>query len=475
MHKFKSPSKANILVVDDDQAMRDLLSSILETQYDVTVSKCFHEAKQNLSQMDYDLVLLDIMLGDGNGMDLLKEIKSKSETCEVIMITVVKEIKTAVEAMKKGAFYYINKNFDYNELHLLIERALQNRKLQQEVILLREEMKDKYSKEFLNSACPKVNEIESKIKDIADVSSTVILYGESGTGKEVFARRIHVESLFKEEAKEFKPFISFNLASVPDELLESTLFGHEKGAFTGAHKQHRGKFELAQGGTLFLDEVGEMKLSLQAKILRVLQEREFERVGGETTLRTDARLIVATNRDLKQMVEEGVFREDLYYRLNVIPFHLPPLRDRKEDIVHLVDHFVQKFNLALNKQIQYVDPQVYACFQFHSWPGNIRELENVLERMIALSRGHSLLLKDVPLELQLFPQDKPQALDEVLKEANDTFEKALILRSLEKKKWNQVRTAKELGIHRKTLEYKIKKYALSEMISENKKLLKKKA
>lgn len=467
-HKDKQTdicNKSKILIIDDDESMRILLTTILEDEFIVAAINNPQSGLEILKQQEFDLVLLDIMLGTANGIDVLKQIKRMNEQIEVIMITVVKDIRTAVEAMKNGAFDYINKNFEYNEVKHLVRKALNQKKIKTENSSLKEEISQYTAIDYIAGASPRMKQVNKVVERISTMPSNVLIQGESGTGKEIIARRIH--ELSHKNATHYRPFISVNVASIPSELVESTLFGHEKGAFTGAIKTHRGKFELAHDGTLFLDEIGELRLDLQAKLLRALQEKEIERVGGEIPIHTDARIIAATNQDLQDLVKKGKFREDLFYRLNVIPVKLPPLRERIEDLEELVALFLKKYSHKLNKKVKSVSSHVMQCFQAYSWPGNIRELENVIERLIALSSSEIITEEDLPLELRFLDpvSDKGKIqYDEVLKQATDAFEKRYILTTLSKNGWNQVKTSQNLGIHRKTLEYKIKKLDLQDII-----------
>jgi two-component system, NtrC family, response regulator AtoC len=466
-----SANKPRILIVDDDDAMRSLLEAVLKEDGVVFLASNRKQALEILSNQKIDIVLLDIKLGTDNGIEVLKVIKPKYEHLEIIMITVVKDLRTAIEAMKHGAYDYINKDFHYDELKILIRKACRKLSLDHEVKLLRREIKELTEIDFIIGQSPKIKEIDELIKRVAAMPSSILIQGESGTGKEMVARRMHQ---LGNKDKPHQPFVAVNLASIPSELIESTLFGHEKGSFTGAHKTHKGKFELAHGGTLFLDEIGELKPELQAKLLRALQEREIERVGGESSIQVNVRIVAASNKDLKKCVELGTFREDLYYRLNVIPICLPPLRERLEDLPDFINLFLTKFSKKLNKTVSSADDQVIECFNSYTWPGNIRELENIMERMIALSDKSTLTIDDVPLEQRFFDKkitdQEVIEYDDLLKEATSAFEKRFILSALNRKNWNQIKAAEELGIHRKTLEYKIKRLNLQKLIEDKKRL-----
>jgi len=464
--------KPKILIIDDDASIRDLLESILGDHYTVLKNQSAKLGLETLRTESIDVVLLDIMLGDDNGLDVLKDIKKYDEKIEVIMITVVREVRVAVKAMQMGAFDYINKNFESDELKLIINKALQKRNLFHEVQCLRSEAAEKTHLEYVPGHNIKMKEINDIISRIAQTPSNVLIQGESGTGKEIVARRIH--ELRSATTTKFRPFISVNVASIPAELLETTLFGQEKGIYVGAHKAYRGKFELADGGTLFLDEISDLKLEIQAKLLRAIQDKEIERVGGVRPIKVSLRVIAATNRNLAELVKKEKFREDLYYRLNVIPVSLPPLKERPEDIQDFVNLFFKRYCHLLNRNLIGLSPGAMACLQAHTWPGNIRELENTIERMIALSTSSLLTKEDLPIELRVFfgkvNQGRSTQFDDVLKDASNTFERGLILKALEQEKWNQVKTAEFLGIHRKTLEYKIKKLMIQDVVEEKRKL-----
>lgn len=463
----------NVLIVDDDQGMRTLLQTLLKDSYQVFTADSGRNAFDVLKNYDIDVILLDIRLGSDNGIEMLSQIKKDYKDTEVVMITVIKDIRTAIESIKLGAFDYINKDFEYEEVKLLVEKAIQKRRLFGELQTLRDEIKEITNTGYIVGFNRDMIEVDKMIMRIAKTPSNVLLSGESGTGKEVVARKIHT-LCWEDKQENYAPFVGINIASIPNELMESTLFGHEKGSFTGAHRTHKGKFELANGGTLFLDEIGELRLDLQSKLLRAVQERKIERVGGEALIPVNTRLIVATHQDLKEKVRRGEFREDLYYRLNVIPIQLPPLRERLEDLPEFINLFLKRSCKKLNKKIIQVHPNVLECFQCYSWPGNIRELENIIERMVALSTTDTLVLEDVPLELRFLggssiKRENPKSFEEILKEATAAFEKRVIISALHRHGWNQVKTSQELGIHRKTLEYKIKRLNLQKIIEQNRK------
>jgi two-component system response regulator PilR (NtrC family) len=386
-----------LLIVDDEESLLEFLSLLFEQEgYAVTTAASMAAARARLGDGEYDLVLCDVMMPDGNGLDLLREIQRGEDNTAVIMMTAYSSTKSAIEAMKAGAYDYVSKPFDVEEIKVLAERALEKTALEEQNVYLRRELEGKYT--FANNiigASRKMREIFSLVERVARTSSTVLIHGESGTGKELIARAIHYES-----PRSAAKFLSINCGALPENLLESELFGHVKGAFTGAVREKKGLFQEADQGTLFLDEVGEMTPSMQVKLLRALQERTVRRVGGNHEEAVDVRIIAATNQDLAARIASGDFREDLYYRINVIPINLPPLRQRREDIPPLVEHFLRKFS----EQMGMGDPKrisldAMRLLEGYQWPGNVRELENVIERAIALSPEPTLTTKDLPGQL----------------------------------------------------------------------------
>ena len=448
-----NPVRATILVVDDDPGIRDSFEAVLSKDYDLRFAAQGPDALRFLSASDVNLVLLDIRMPGMDGMEVLRRIKELNEQTEVVVVTAVKSLKTAIEAIKLGASDYITKPFDTHEILSLIKRVIEKQELLKEVMYLRSEIARDRGFENLVGRNARMREIYDLVSRIADNNATVLLNGESGTGKEVLARAIHQQS-----NRNLRPFIAVNCAAIPSELLESELFGHEKGAFTGAIATKVGKFELATGGILFLDEVGSMRLDLQAKILRALQEREVERVGGTRIIKIDVRVIAATNRDLKKAVEEGSFREDLYYRLNVVPITLPDLKDRQEDIPLLANHFVQKFAQESNPNIREISKEAMAILMSHPWPGNVRELENVIERAVTLGRGPAIQPSDLPAHLAggINPLERALAKEATLED----LERDYIAMTLRRTKGHQIRAASILGIDRRTLYRKIRRYGL---------------
>ncbi len=462
MNKNNQP---RILVVDDDNTMRYLLSRTLTPLAKVDLAENGKEAREKFQNEEYSVILLDYMLPDTDGLALLKEFKEQQPQTEVVMLTNVREVKLAVQSIKLGAFDYLSKKeFQVEDLKALLQRVFEKQKNTREILYLRSEIERLTDHEFILGASPAMQGLKDVMDRAAQTSATVLISGESGTGKELVARYLHQMS-----PRAQKPFVAVNMASIPENLMESTLFGHEKGAFTGALKTTLGRFELADGGTLFCDEVGDLKLEVQSKLLRAIQENEIERVGGQKLFSIDVRLVAATKCNLKEMVEKGTFREDLFYRLNVIPIHLPPLRERLEDIPLFVDLFCKRYNRKFGRQKKFSNDAIFALAQY-AWPGNIRELEHLIERMVAIHPAEEIHLEDIPLEYQ-FPGlaqiSSQQGKKDQLDSATEAFERSFILRALEREKWHQENAAQRLGIHRKTLEYKIKKLNLGEIIDQH--------
>lgn len=455
--------KGNILVVEDETLQREILEDFLKKKdFQVYSAANISEAKEILRTKDLDLVLLDWRLPDGDGLELLSFIKENYPHLPVIMITAFASIEHAVTSMKKGAYYYLAKPINLEELLLLVERALKEHKLVMEVTLLKERLKylskDLFKEhEEIIAESPAMKKVLSVVYKIAETEAPVLITGESGTGKEVIAKLIHELSPRKEG-----PFIMINCAAIPETLLEAELFGYEKGAFTGAVHSKPGLFELAEGGTLFLDEIGEMPFSLQAKLLRVLQDNTFRRLGSLKELKVNFRLITATNRDLQKMIEEGTFREDLYWRLNVIHLHLPPLRERKEDILPLVNYFIERFNKKYRKEIKGVSQEALSALYHHPFPGNIRELENRIERGIILAEGEILTKEDLGFGEVSGEKDNlvEKLMNLPLETAIETLEKIRIQRALDEAQGIKAKAARILGITERMLRYKLEKYQL---------------
>ena len=446
-----SPLLKTVLIVDDDERTRDALAAILRREYRVLRVASGEAALLLLDKEDVDLVLVDVRLPGVSGFDVLRIVRENYSLVEIIMISAMNDIEMAVQAIKHGAYHFIHKDFDADQVRSLLRNACERQDLNRRVLTLSAQVADETDREFIVGTSKGAREIVDLVQKIAKLPATVLILGESGTGKELLARRIH-----REAGGPDRPFIAVNLAAVPRELAESMLFGHERGAFTGAHRQQLGKFELASGGTLFLDEVGDLRLDLQSKLLRAIQEGEIERVGGGKPIKTEFRLITATNVDLEKAVKEGRFREDLYYRINVIPIRLPPLRDRAEDIPQLVDFFLKRYTSRFHKQIGGITDSAMTMLREYWWPGNIRELENLIERLVAVTDRDYIAEEDLPLDIH-FAQLEPKGAqtESLFDRATTAFERNVILRALEKSGWNVTATAEYLGIPLSTLKYKM--------------------
>ena len=447
-----------ILAVDDEEGVQESYRLILEEEYQVLTAGDAEEALQIVQKHHVNVVLLDIMLPGKDGISALQEIKKADERIDVIMATAVKTVQTAVAAIKHGAYDYLVKPFDVEDILTVVRRALERQALVKEVMYLRSEVERQSQFENMVAKDEKMIRIFKLISRVADNDATVLIAGESGTGKELIARAIHQKG-----PRCHSPFVAFNCAAVPDNLLESELFGHERGAFTGALEKRVGKFELADGGTLFLDEIGSMRIDLQAKILRALQEREIERVGGSKTIKVDVRIVAASNADLRDKVMKGQFRADLFYRLNVIPIWIPPLRDRREDIPLLIEHFLNKYNRKFNRQLKGLTPSAHTVLVNYNWPGNVRELENIIERLVAIGENPYIHLDDLPLDSMEITRGVLDDLEKrqlSLAGARTEFETHYILWTLERTHWNQSEAARILGIHRNTLVTKIRELGL---------------
>lgn len=441
--------RVNILIVDDEEIVRDSLSTWLkEDGYDVTAVESGVKALEVLPQKEWNLILVDLKMPGMDGLQLMDEIKKVKPEIPVIIITAYATVDTAVKAMKKGAYDYLVKPFNPEDLSHTIRKILEHEELLKENIYLRKELKKQYVLHDMVSKNHKMIEIFELVHTIAKSSSTVLIQGESGTGKELLARAIHAESSRKEG-----PFMSVSCAALTETLLEAELFGYEKGAFTGADTTKKGKIELAKGGTLFLDEIGDISLKLQMDLLRVIEQKEFRRVGGTEVIKVDARIIAATNRDLKKAIQEGKFREDLYYRLNVFSIYIPPLRERKEDIPLLVENFIEKFNIEMKKNIEGIEENAMKLLLSYDWPGNARELRNVIERAMVVAKGRVITESD----LNLFSSVDRQPL---ANKSLEEVEKEHIKLVLDNNNWNIMKSATILGIDRVTLYKKIKKYGL---------------
>ena len=439
--------RVHILIVDDEEIVRDSLAGWLEEDgYEVVAAESGMKALAILPSQEWNLAMVDLKMPGMDGIQLMDEIRKVRPDMTIIIMTAYATVDTAVTAMKKGAYDYIVKPFNPEDLSLTIRKIIEHQKLVKENIYLRKELKKQYMLHDMTSKNHRMLEIFELVRTVAKSNSTVLIQGESGTGKELLSRAIHMESPRRDE-----PFISVSCASLTESLLESELFGHEKGAFTGADALKRGKIELAQNGTLFLDEIGDISLKLQMDLLRVLEQREFRRVGGSELITISSRIIAATNRDLKKAIEEGTFREDLYYRLNVISITIPPLRERKEDIPLLVSHFIDRFNIEMGKHVEGATESALRVLMEYNWPGNARELRNMIERAMVVTKGRTIGEGDLTLPR---PEGKPQNVGKSLGD----MEKEHIRAILAENDWNILRSAQVLGIDRVTLYNKIKKY-----------------
>lgn len=444
-----------ILIVDDDPTIRRVLEDLLKKEgFNVLSALNVDAALPLIDQRDLDLIVTDLKMPGKSGMDLLTAVRERRPSLPVIMITAFGNVDAAVTAMKKGAYDFITKPFDENELLNVIEKAISESELNRELLSTYFDQEPQFSQ--IIGQTPKVQEILQTIKKIAPTDSTVLITGETGVGKELIAQEIHLKSPRRDH-----PFVKVNCAAIPETLMESELFGYEKGAFTGAVTNKPGRFELAHKGTILLDEIGEMALHLQAKLLEAIQDKSFNRVGGIKTIKVDARIIAATNQDLQSAIQAGKFRSDLYYRLNVVLIQIPPLRERKEDLVPLINYFLKKFSMKYKKRVENVSPEVMASFSHYHWPGNIRELENVLERMVLMSESETLTPDQLPAEIRgTAPHVEAPTLKEKIEAISHLTEKQMIIEALNKMGQNRTRTARLLGISRRTLQNKIKEYGL---------------
>jgi two-component system response regulator AtoC len=464
-----------VLVIDDDPGVRDFLEALVSRQgYQVFAAVGGEEALQTLDETRPDLVTLDVVLPGMDGLETLRELKAKLPNVPVIMLSGHGQARTIVEAMRLGASDFLRKPFEVEELELAFQKALEKRALKAEVEHLRGRRRTETEMLLLDGENLKMKEVREIIEQVADTDITILIRGESGTGKEVVAR-----SIFQLSGRADRPFVKVNCAALPSELLESELFGFEKGAFTGAQKRKLGKFEFANHGTIFLDEISEMHPNLQAKILQVLQDGEFSRLGGESDVRVDTRVIAATNRNLEKAVKEGAFREDLFYRLNVVTIHLPPLRERKDAIPVLVDYFLGKYNEQYRKSLNQLSAETLSVMSEYQWPGNVRELENMVKRMVVLGNEQTVIAEIankvstgrgedelVPLEFDSLRADLANGdrvdLKTIAKRAAQVAEKRVIQRVLHQTRWNRKEAAERLRISYKALLYKMKEAGLSE-------------
>lgn len=453
--------RKSILIIDDEAGMRDLVSRLFaDSGYDTATAPDGPAGLRAAREGEFDLLILDMSLPKMNGLEVLQGIKEEKPDMPVIMVTAYGSTQTAVEALRLGAYDYIAKPFDLDELQVIAERALDQQRVIDENRFLRSELKKKYGFDNIVGSSPDMQRAYVMAAQVAQTNATVLILGETGTGKEYLARTVHYQS-----PRANGPFIKVNCAALPESLLESELFGHEKGAFTNAIARHIGRFETAHKGTIFLDEIGEITPSVQTKLLRVLQEKQFERVGGSETITVDVRVLAATNRDLVQAIKDKDFREDLYYRLNVISIKLPPMRERSDDVLVFADHFLKMYANETGKKVRRFSDEAIEELRNHDWPGNIRELENAVERAVILCNGETIRPEHLmlhPITIAATPAVKPSTNDDSIPASASLqdVEKYHIGRVLKDKNWNQSAAAQVLGIDRKTLRNKIREFRL---------------
>ena len=447
--------KTTVMLVDDEKDIRDSLTGVLKDEgYEVVAAANAEEAFKKLEARSPEVILLDIWLPGMDGTEALKEIKARPPGIPVIMISGHANIENAVRTTKLGAYDFLEKPLSLDKVVLTVEHAVEHKRLLEENRQLRQKAWAKY--EIIGNS-PAIQALKSDIERAAPSTSWLLITGENGTGKKLVSSKIRLLS-----TRSGKPFIEVNCAAIPEHLIESELFGHEKGAFTGAHQRKAGKFDMADKGTIFLDEIGDMSLKTQAKILRVLQEKSFERVGGTENITVDVRVIAATNKDLKEEVSKGRFREDLFYRLNVIPFHVPPLRERREDVSLLLGHFLREFARETAREVPAISKEAVEILCAYRWPGNVRELRNLVERLVIMARSNTITPEDIPISIKGAQPSQPGSLfsGSLLKEARRDFEREFIMRKLKEYGGNIARTAEAIGIERSHLYRKIKSYGI---------------
>jgi len=449
-------SNGKILVVDDEEIMRDVLSTLLAAEnYSVDFAHNGAQALEKARESDYSVVLLDLMMPDMDGLQVLEQFRKMESNPVTVILTAFASIEKAVKATKLGAFDFITKPFKNDEILLAVKNAAEHRRLLEENLRLKKSLRERYNFKNIIGKSAAMQQVFDLIAQVAPRRSTILVQGDSGTGKELVAKAIHASS-----GRADAPFVAINCGNIPSDLLESEIFGHAKGAYTGATSSKKGLFEVADGGTLFLDEVATISLETQAKLLRVIQEREFRRLGGLENIKVDVRIIAATNRDLQAAVEQGTFRDDLYYRLNVIVIKLPPLQERSEDVPVLVDHFIKRYCEENEKELCVLEPSALKVLMDYHWPGNVRELENVIERAVVLAPGNVITADLFPKNLSHFLPDSQVRIPVdglPLKERVTNYERSLILAALDHTDWNQKRAAELLSVNATTLSEKLKR------------------
>lgn len=446
----------NILVIDDEAAQRDVLTGYLKKKgYKIFSASSGKEGIEVARTNPVDIILSDFKMPDLSGLEVLEHVKKINPEISFVIVTAYGTVENAVKAMRLGAFDYISKPVDLDELDLMLERIIEHKNLKSENRLLKTQLQEKYKISSMVSQSQKMEEVINVAARVADSKANVLVTGENGTGKEVLAKGIHYLSPRRDA-----PFVAVNVPALTETLLESELFGHERGAFTGADKMKKGRFEIAHSGTIFLDELGDIPQSIQVKLLRVLQEHQFERVGGNEKIEVDVRIIAATNKDLEQKIKDGSFREDLYYRLNVVSIKIPPLRERKEDILPMVESFTEKYCKENNKEKMEISKEAADVLMKYNYPGNVRELENIIERAVVLTRTNVITLNDLPMNIKGFKEEKTLAAlgEGTLTDQVEALEKQLIFDALQESDGNQTKAGKLLGLTERNLRYKLKKY-----------------
>lgn len=443
-----------ILVVDDEKNQREMLVGFLSKKgHRVIGCQSASEAISVINDMHIDIVFTDYQMPEITGMKLLSDIRKINPEILVIIFTAYGTIEMAVKAMKEGAYDYLTKPLDLDELSMILNKGIEYLQLREENRELKNILKERFSFDNIISESKEMEEVLNLVTRVSQTDTTILIRGESGTGKELIAQAIHFHS-----PRADRPLVKVNCAALPETLLESELFGHEKGAFTGAINFRRGRFEEAEGGSIFLDEIGDISLNTQAKLLRVIQEKEFSRLGDNKTINSDCRILTATHRDIEELIKAGRFREDLYYRLNVVTIPIPPLRKRREDIPRLIDHFLNKFNLKCHKQVKGLTREARDCLLKYNYPGNIRELENIIERAVVLTRHDVIDIDDLPIQTRQISVEENLSDTGVLVKQLAATEKTMIIQALENNAWIQTRAAEELGMSERVLRYRMKKY-----------------